>query len=210
MAEKLIKKDLEQASKDHWPTLDPSSASITKNLEPATGAQAKAVQREENNLGTRRVHTTLEGVENDPPGFELYAESLELENFLEALPPLDGNLKLGLTGSLGAGKTTLVKAFLQKVSRFGDQVQSPSYAYYYAYQDPENPSAIVYHFDFYRLEQEQQLFLIGFFDLFEEPRPILIEWVELFPSVLALCNWWVRIVLDKDQQRKFLLYKKLA
>ncbi len=62
-----------------------------------------------------------------------------------------------LTGDLGAGKTQFVKGFVAGLES-GAEVTSPTFVLVHEYEDGRLP---VYHFDFYRLEQQRGRFAIG-------------------------------------------------
>jgi len=55
----------------------------------------------------------------------------------------------------------------------------------------------IYHFDLYRLESEEELEDIGFFEYTEEPEGIvLIEWADKFPE--SLPENYVRVSIERD------------
>jgi tRNA threonylcarbamoyladenosine biosynthesis protein TsaE len=83
-------------------------------------------------------------------------------------------LVVGLTGELGAGKTTLVRAICRGYGVEGE-VTSPTYALVHEY---ESPRSVVRHLDLYRLESERDLANIGWDDVLSNDALVLVEWPE--------------------------------
>ena len=87
-----------------------------------------------------------------------------------------------LRGELGAGKTTLVKGWLEALGVAQlEEVTSPTFTLVHEY---EGKRGRVYHLDLYRLESEQELAALGFDEMADEPGAVvLVEWGEKFSSV---------------------------
>jgi tRNA threonylcarbamoyladenosine biosynthesis protein TsaE len=85
-----------------------------------------------------------------------------------------------LTGTLGAGKTTLVKAFCHQLG-ISEGLASPSFGIVHEYAGPQK----VFHFDLYRLRSVQELQEIGFEEYLDSPDWIFIEWPEIAKTALA-------------------------
>ena len=84
-------------------------------------------------------------------------------------------------GSMGAGKTTLIKNLCRKMA-VTDEVNSPTFAIVNEYVTEEGES--VYHFDFYRIKKLEEAFDIGFENYFDSGNLCLIEWPEMIEPLL--------------------------
>ena len=101
---------------------------------------------------------------------------------------------IALTGELGSGKTTLSQSIIKKMMKIQD-VSSPTFNIVNEYRDKNQT---VYHFDFYRLEDENELFGIGFDDYLSDKKSImLIEWADKFLDMLP--RNYLEIVFHKRQ-----------
>lgn len=77
-------------------------------------------------------------------------------------------------GELGAGKTVFARG-LARGYGYGGRVYSPTFTIMHEYEsDPK-----IYHFDLYRISNEEELFEIGFFEYLDDAVTI-IEWADKF------------------------------
>jgi len=86
---------------------------------------------------------------------------------------------VALAGDLGAGKTHLVQGVARGLG-VEDTVTSPTFNILLVHPAP----LPLYHFDLYRLEHEEQLDDIGFFEVLEADGVSFIEWGDRFPGAL--------------------------
>jgi tRNA threonylcarbamoyladenosine biosynthesis protein TsaE len=103
-------------------------------------------------------------------------------------------------GTMGAGKTTLVKNLCQKLG-VSDEVNSPTFALVNEYQTETFDS--IFHFDFYRIKSLEEVFDIGYEDYFYGGSLCLLEWPELIDPLMPEHFIKVEITLgDTDTSRK--------
>ena len=84
-------------------------------------------------------------------------------------------------GSMGAGKTTLIKNLCRRMG-VTDEVNSPTFAIVNEYVTVEGES--VYHFDFYRIKKLEEAYDIGFENYFDSGNLCLIEWPEMIEPLM--------------------------
>jgi tRNA threonylcarbamoyladenosine biosynthesis protein TsaE len=87
---------------------------------------------------------------------------------------LRGGMVVGLSGELGAGKTTLVRGMLRSLGWTGS-VKSPTYTLVEHYAIS---SLYFYHFDFYRFSEPDEWESTGFSEYFRPDAICVIEWPE--------------------------------
>lgn len=104
---------------------------------------------------------------------------------------------IALVGTLGAGKTQLVRYLVAALGGDADLVTSPTYVLMQSYTG----RCKIHHFDFYRLRSAAEVWDLGIDELFEQPCVILIEWADKFPECLPRERWTVRLGLDAADER---------
>ena len=129
----------------------------------------------------RQTFPTLEAFEN-------FAAS-----FAQALAPGD---VVALSGALGAGKTTFVRAAVR--ARHGeDQGSSPTFTFWHRY--PGDPP--IDHLDLYRIERESELEELGLEEAFDGRGIAFVEWWTHAPSLLPARFYEVTIEGAGDAPR---------
>lgn len=84
------------------------------------------------------------------------------------------------TGSLGAGKTTLIRA-LGKALGIKQEITSPTFAYVNVYEGPDNQRYA--HFDLYRLHTVDEFIAMGF-DEYLADTQAFVEWPDVLEPLL--------------------------
>lgn len=98
----------------------------------------------------------------------------------ELLPHLTSAIVL-LKGQMGAGKTTLIKALCDALN-CEDIVSSPTFSLINEYQKSDGKP--IYHFDCYRIENEEEAYDFGAEEYLYSGHLCLIEWPENIESLL--------------------------
>ena len=99
----------------------------------------------------------------------------------EFIAQLGDNKIFAFYGSMGAGKTTFVKALCEAMG-VTDTVNSPTFAIVNEYDTPSGRP--IYHFDFYRIKRLAEVYDMGYEDYFYGRGLCLIEWPELIEELL--------------------------
>jgi len=102
-------------------------------------------------------------------------------------------------GPMGAGKTTFIKALCEQLG-VKEPVTSPTFSIVNEY---EGNTAKVYHFDFYRLKNQNEALDMGYEEYFYSGSYCLIEWPEKIPDLLPDHYVKVSIQLQGQQSRQF-------
>ncbi len=109
---------------------------------------------------------------------------------------------LCLEGDLGAGKTLFVQALAATLG-VESEVTSPTFNLMNIYEG----ICPILHFDLYRLETEEQLEDIGFFEYTEDPEGIVvIEWADKFPDALPEEYVTVRLERTENPDERCILF----
>jgi len=104
-----------------------------------------------------------------------------------------------LMGELGAGKTTLVKAFAELLL-VDDEVTSPSYSLINEYGSEDT---LIYHVDLYRLNSLDEAINIGIEDYIHSGKLMFVEWPDLIIPLLDDFNT-IKINVENESMRKIL------
>ena len=101
-------------------------------------------------------------------------------------------------GEMGAGKTTLIKS-LAKALEVADSVSSPTFGIVNEYQTQANE--LLYHFDFYRLDDPMEALDIGIEENFYSGNYCWLEWAEKIAPFLPERFFQIELALASDTGR---------
>ena len=104
---------------------------------------------------------------------------------------------LAISGSMGVGKTTFIKYFIQKISK-AKSVPSPSYNIILPY---ESKVSNIFHMDAWRLKSHNEALSLGITEMFEDGI-FLIEWAEKIKVILP--NNCLNLIIKNINNKKFI------
>lgn len=153
----------------------------------ASGAPVMPGSR--NNFGPLRRTEVLLATEQE---FVAFAAE-----FARGLQPGD---VVGLSGPLGAGKTTFVKAVVS--TRLGnDPVSSPTFTFWHRYQG----TPPIDHLDLYRVDDPADVTELGLEDAFDGTSIVLVEWWRNAPGLLPPVRYEIDIEGKGSEPRRVTL-----
>ncbi len=104
---------------------------------------------------------------------------------------------LAISGSMGIGKTTFIKYFIQKISKV-KSVPSPSYNIILPYKAKISN---IFHMDAWRLKNHNEALSLGIIEMFDNAI-FLIEWAEKIKVILP--NNCLNLLIKDINNKKFL------
>ena len=98
---------------------------------------------------------------------------------------------VAFAGDLGVGKTVFIRGFISHLSPEA-KISSPTYSIVHEYPSCKPP---VYHFDMYRITDDDDLYSIGYYEYIEKNAICLVEWSENIDY--ALPDAYIRVTISK-------------
>src|SRR3982751_2736087 len=122
----------------------------------------------------------------------------ELNEAAEKLVSFSGSSKIFLFyGEMGAGKTTFIKSLCACLGTH-ENITSPTFSIVNEYEGAGNK---IYHFDFYRLKNENEALDMGYEEYFYSGHYCFIEWPEKIAGLLPEHYISVEINVLSDNER---------
>ncbi|MBN2144677.1 MAG: tRNA (adenosine(37)-N6)-threonylcarbamoyltransferase complex ATPase subunit type 1 TsaE [Candidatus Aureabacteria bacterium] len=112
---------------------------------------------------------------------------------------LTPGMVVGLCGTLGTGKTLLVKAVCEALEVPPDTVTSPTFTLVNEYQGKYK----IIHMDVYRLERAYEFELLDMNLFLSQDAIILIEWAEKVRHLLPRTDLYIEITALNETKRRF-------
>ena len=105
---------------------------------------------------------------------------------------------LALSGDLGAGKTTFVRALVRALHGSDVPVSSPTFVFRQRYDG----TPLVEHLDLYRLDHPSEAAELGLEEAFGPDRITVVEWPERLPGLLPAGAIRVHVEGAGDRPRR--------
>ena len=103
-----------------------------------------------------------------------------------------------LYGKMGVGKTTFIKSFCSSLNVI-DIVSSPTFSIVNEYKTLEESS--VFHFDFFRTNNKNEIFDIGYEEYIFSSSYCFIEWPEIIEELLPTAYVKIEMILEGSMRK---------
>lgn len=111
------------------------------------------------------------------------------------LPP---QLMIGITGTLGAGKTTFTQCIAEAAQISAEAVTSPTFTLLQSHSG----LITLHHMDAYRVNDEDEFLELGVEELFEDQAWTIIEWADRVESVMPQETLWIQMDISDHFDRR--------
>ncbi|MDD3356654.1 MAG: tRNA (adenosine(37)-N6)-threonylcarbamoyltransferase complex ATPase subunit type 1 TsaE [Dysgonamonadaceae bacterium] len=101
-------------------------------------------------------------------------------------------------GEMGVGKTTFIKAICEALG-VKETITSPTFAIVNEYKNEDGKP--IFHFDFYRIKNLEEVFDFGYEDYFYSENLCFIEWPELVETLLPDDVVKIQITVGDNEER---------
>jgi tRNA threonylcarbamoyladenosine biosynthesis protein TsaE len=105
---------------------------------------------------------------------------------------------LAIKGSMGSGKTTLIKQLCKQLGSV-DNFSSPTYAIINEYSSPKGK---IFHFDLYRLKSKKEVLDLGIEEYLDSNCYCFIEWPDLILDLIP--KPYLNLVINTSENKRYL------
>ncbi|MFN3386899.1 MAG: tRNA (adenosine(37)-N6)-threonylcarbamoyltransferase complex ATPase subunit type 1 TsaE [Candidatus Thermochlorobacter sp.] len=110
-----------------------------------------------------------------------------------------------LIGSLGVGKTEFTRG-IADVFNVSAQITSPTFSLLNIYEGSVRGQPVwLYHFDWYRLNDEEELYNMGYEEYLYSDGVSVIEWADRFPNMVPKHARRVSIERAGEKERRIVI-----
>ena len=106
-------------------------------------------------------------------------------------------------GDMGSGKTTLIKQIVKDIG-ISENVKSPTFSLVNQYIEND---LIIFHFDLYRINKENELDSIGFYEYLDSGKLCFIEWPNIAIQNIYKDYVLIKISITSDSEREIEILK---
>ena len=106
-------------------------------------------------------------------------------------------------GDMGSGKTTLIKQVVKDIG-ISENVKSPTFSLVNEYIEND---LIIFHFDLYRINNENELDSIGFYEYLDSGKLCFIEWPNIAIQNIYKDYVLIKISITSDSEREIEILK---
>ncbi len=106
-------------------------------------------------------------------------------------------------GDMGSGKTTLIKQVVKDIG-ISENVKSPTFSLVNEYIEND---LIIFHFDLYRINKENELDSIGFYEYLDSGKLCFIEWPDIAIQNIYKDYVLLKISIISDSEREIEILK---
>ena len=106
-------------------------------------------------------------------------------------------------GDMGSGKTTLIKQIVKDIG-ISENVKSPTFSLVNEYIEND---LIIFHFDLYRINKENELDSIGFYEYLDSGKLCFIEWPNIAIQKIYKDYVLIKISVISDSEREIEILK---
>ena len=116
------------------------------------------------------------------------------------IPKIKSNI-VCLEGRMGTGKTTFIKSVCSNLNVIG-KISSPTFSLINEYKTKNGD--LIYHFDFYRIENKEEALNLGIEEYFYSPNLCLIEWASKIETLIPENNHKLNLDYIDNKHRKLI------